>query len=112
MLTKIDDALIREMMLCADNDCQVFGNRAAYEKNAMRWIVRGKYDAEKAVKLWSYYADMVRHWYAKEYDMPLPSRADMLEMARRYAVNFENQVIREYVTPADLGIKGEVPDTF
>jgi hypothetical protein len=112
MLTKIDDALIREMMLCADNDCLMYVNRAAYEKNAMRWIVRGKYDAEKAVKLWSYYADNVRHWYAKENDMPLPSRTDMLEMARRYAVNFEDQVRREYVTPADCGIKGDVPEGF
>lgn len=112
MLTKIDDALIREMMLCAENDPAIWRNMAAYEKNAMRWIMRGKYDAEKAVKLWSYYADMVRHWYAKENDMPLPSRTDMLEMARRYATEFEDEVRRGCVTPADLGIKGDVPEGF
>jgi hypothetical protein len=112
MDTKIDMVWVRELAAYADNAERVYNRRRRdFDTNAMRKIVRGTYDAEKAVKLWWYFADYVRHEYQKEYGALCP-KPETMEYARQCARRFEEWVRDGEITPADCGVKGEVPAGF
>lgn len=58
----------RELMLHADNDEHLYrSNRVPIIKNLQRKHDKGKYDHEKAKKLWGYHADNAAKSYAKTY---------------------------------------------
>jgi len=50
---------------------QLYNQRTAIEENLQRKYNAGKYDAEKAVKLWGYFADSA----AKKYHRDMPATA-------------------------------------
>lgn len=108
----LDRAWIRELEVFADNTEAVYNRRVPFQKNVMKRIVKGTYDPTKAIKLWWYYADEVRHAYRKEFGGRLAPKAETMALAEEYARDFEDLARRGYVTPSDLGINGTVPDTF
>lgn len=107
----VDQAWVRELVLYADGSAKIYDKRKAYQINAMRRIVKGTYDGDKADKLWFYYADQIRHAFQAEFGGLCP-KFDAVEVGKHYARDFEDLVRRGYVTPEDLGVKGTVPDTF
>lgn len=107
----LDRAWVRELEVFADNTEAVYNRRVPFQKNAMKRIVKGTYDPTKAIKLWWYYADEVRHAYKTEFG-PLAPKAETMALAEEYARDFEDSVRRGYVTPSDLGINGTAQDIF
>lgn len=115
MMDLFDEHAVRDLVLYADNTEALYKARKPFEVNAMRRIVKGTYDAEKAVKLWGYYADRAAHAYTAEFgaaDCQIFTKADRMQAAREFSAAFEAMVRGGEVTPTDLGVKGEVPAGF
>lgn len=107
----IDQHWITELILFADNTASLQNQNQAIRKNLMRKIVKGIYDPKKAITLWTYYAESARQAYRLEFQAFCP-KPEMLKVAEHYALDFEDLVRRGYVSANDLGVKGNVPDSF
>lgn len=62
-----NEAHVRELTLYAENEEPLYRLRQDIERNLLRKMRAGKYEAEKAWKTWLYWFDEAARRYEKEY---------------------------------------------
>lgn len=86
----------RELKLYIENDGDLYRRQwQPIIKNLTIKVAQGKYDTEKAVKLFMYLMDNGAKQYAKEFATPgewnkIFSRSDRMEAAREFTADFEH----------------------
>jgi len=63
----MDDSMVRELVLWAQNTSELYGQYLSICKNLQRKYNKGIYDETLACKLWGYMADSAAKHYAKEF---------------------------------------------
>jgi len=106
-----DAVWVRELEVYGENSQVCYRHEQAIIKNLLRKIVKGTYDSALAVKAWEYYAETVRQEYRREYGA-IAGVAEKRALAVLTARHFEEWVRDGEITPADCGVKGEVPAGF
>lgn len=63
-----DPNMVKELILYGENDALLYRQRTVpIQKNLINKIASGKFDLQKSVKLWKYWADDVAKRYTREF---------------------------------------------
>lgn len=82
----------RELQLYIDNDRDLYRQREAIEKNLLRKAAKGRYDKQKAPKLWQYMVDEGARKYCKEFGCQVRTtfpKKMRVELSKQYACDWE-----------------------
>jgi hypothetical protein len=94
----VDHTAAEELDLYAENDSQLYRkSRQPIEKNLILKMAKGRYDPDKAVKLWSYFTTYAARKYGKEFGssesdgLKIFNAPTRIEAAKKFARRFETE---------------------
>lgn len=96
--TDVDKPLVTELVLVITNDGDLYRSRITpIIRNLRRHRQQGKYDHEKALKLWSYLVDDYARKYAKENNLNSRdiTHADRHAVARELADHYHSEIFSD-----------------
>jgi len=88
----VDDVAKRELELYIENTSELYPQKQAIIANLQKKRAKGKYDPEKAPKLWEYWVDEGARRYQREFgsDSPIFNRATKRALAEELAKQYEH----------------------